>query len=224
LYTEAEDILVHISLFKRLGGNHFVMDVAHDAELNNRIVTICAKDSPGLFSKIAGVFTLNNINILDVQAYTWKNGIALDIFKVEPPPEQLFEDERWQRVEKNLEAVLADDQDLQSEMSKKAVIAKREETFVSFRPNRVVIDNDSSSFFTIIEVFSHDFKGLLYRVTDAIRRLGLNITVSKVATGVDQVVDVFYVRDENEEKVDDPERVEQIRNEILAVLPARLDR
>lgn len=224
LYTEADDILTHISLFKRLGGNRFVMDVAHDAEFNSRTVTICAKDSPGLFSKIAGVFTLNNINILDVQAYTWKNGIALDIFKVEPPPEQLFENERWQRVEKNLEAVLADVQDLQSEMSKKAVITKREETFVSIRPNRVVIDNDSSSFFTIIDVFSHDFKGLLYRVTDAISRLGLNITVSKVATGVDQVVDVFYVRDENEEKVDDPDRVAQIKKEILSVLPVRMDR
>jgi [protein-PII] uridylyltransferase len=159
-----------------------------------------------------------------VQAYTWKNGIALDIFKVEPPPEQLFEDERWQRVEKNLEAVLAGILDLQSEMSKKAVITKREETFVSIRPNRVVIDNDSSSFFTIIDIFSYDFKGLLYRVTDAIRRLGLNITVSKIATEVDQVVDVFYVRDENDEKVDDPDRVAEIKKEILTVLPVKMDR
>jgi [protein-PII] uridylyltransferase len=224
LYTQADDILNHLRLFNRLGEKRFVMDVAHDAELNSRTVTICAKDSPGLFSKIAGVFTLNNINILDVQAYTWKNGIALDIFKVEPPPEQLFEDERWQRVEKNLEAVLAGILDLQSEMSKKAVITKREETFVSIRPNRVVIDNDSSSFFTIIDIFSYDFKGLLYRVTDAIRRLGLNITVSKIATEVDQVVDVFYVRDENDEKVDDPDRVAEIKKEILTVLPVKMDR
>ncbi|MBC2717803.1 MAG: [protein-PII] uridylyltransferase [Desulfobacteraceae bacterium] len=223
LYTEVEDILSHIRLYKHLPGKPFVLDVVHNVELNSRTVTICAKDRPGLFSKIAGVFTLNNINILDVQANTWKNDIALDIFKVDPPPEQLFEDERWQRVANNLEAVLAGEMDLQAEMSKKAVIGKQEVTFMSILPNRVVVDNDGSSFYTIIEVFSYDFKGLLYKVTDAISRLGLNITVSKIATKVDQVVDVFYVRDENEAKVDDPAAVEQIKKEILAVLPVKMN-
>ncbi len=224
LYMEVEDIISHIRLYNRLSEKPFELDIAHDAELNSRTVTICAKDRPGLFSKIAGVFTLNNINILDVHANTWKNEIALDIFKVEPPPEQLFEDERWQRVGKNLEAVLAGEMDLQAEMSKKEILGKRNEAFVSIRPNRVAVDNEGSSFYTIIEVFSYDFKGLLYEVTDSISRLGLNITVAKIATKVDQVVDVFYVRDENDAKVDDPAAVEQIKKEIMAVLPAKMDR
>ena len=219
LYTAVEDIKSHIDLYKRLSGKPFIFSVAHDAALNSRTVTICAKDRPGLFSKIAGVFTLNNINILDVKAHTWKNDIALDIFIVEPPPEQLFEDERWQRVEKNLEAVLAGELDLQSEISKRESLGRRDEAFVAIRPNRVVVDNEGSSFYTIIEVFSYDFKGLLYKVTDAISHLGLNITVSKIATKVDQVVDIFYVRDENEAKVDDPAAVDQIKKEILAILP-----
>ncbi|MDA3897197.1 MAG: [protein-PII] uridylyltransferase [Desulfobacteraceae bacterium] len=224
LYTEVRDILTHIGFYKRLSSNPFVLNVAHDSTLNSRTVTICSKDHPGLVSEIAGVFTLNNINILDVKVNTWKNGIALDIFTVEPPPEQLFEDERWQRVEKNIAAVLAGELDLQSEMLNTPVIGKRDESHISRRPNRVVIDNDGSSFFTIIEVFSHDFKGLLYKVADAISRLGLNITVAKIATEIDQVVDVFYVRDENEAKIDDPGAVEQIKKEILAVLPARMNR
>jgi hypothetical protein len=36
---------------------------------------------------------------------------------------------------------------------------------------------------------------------------------------VDQVVDVFYVRDGSDEKVTEPAAVEKIKNEILAVLP-----
>ncbi len=219
MYTDVQDIISHIRLYNQLSGKPLVMDVARDSELNSRTVTTCAKDRPGLFSKIAGVFTLNNINILDVHANTWKNGIALDIFKVNPPPEQLFEDERWQRVEKNLQDVLSGEMDLAEEMAKKPLIKKREESFVATRPNRVVVNNDGSSFYTIIEVFSYDFKGLLYSVTDAISRLGLNITVSKIATKVDQVVDVFYVRDESEEKITDPAAVARIKKEILAVLP-----
>ncbi len=221
LYTEAEDIITHILLYNRLPGKPFVLNVVHDAELNSRTVTICAIDRPGLFSKIAGVFTLNNINILDVQVNTWKNDIAMDIFRVEPPPEQLFEDERWQRVENNLKAVLAGEMDLQAEMSQKTVTGKRETAVLSIRPNRVAVDNNGSSFYTIIEVFSYDFKGLLYSVTDAISQLGLNITVAKIATKVDQVVDVFYVCDETGSKVDEPAAVDQIKKEILAILPAQ---
>lgn len=221
LNTPVKDILAHISLFSRFSGRPYVMDVARDPEINSRTVTICTKDRPGLVSKIAGVFTLNNINILDAQANTWKNGIALDIFKVEPPPEQVYEDERWERVEKNLAAVLDGHLDLQAELAKKPIPVKRGEAFVSTRPNRVAVDNAGSSFYTIIEVFSYDFKGLLYKVTDAIHRLGLNIAVAKIATKVDQVVDVFYVRDENDAKVDDPAAVARIKKEILAVLPVR---
>jgi len=92
---------------------------------------------------------------------------------------------------------------------------------VSIRPNRVAVDNEGSRFYTIIEVFSYDFNRLLYNVTDAISHLGLNITVSKIATKVDQVVDIFYVRDENEAKMDDPAAVDQIKKEILAILPAQ---
>ena len=42
--------------------------------------------------------------------------------------------------------------------------------------------------------------------------------MAKIATKVDQVVDVFYVRDETDEKVDDPKAVERIKTAILSVL------
>ncbi|MBT8331127.1 MAG: [protein-PII] uridylyltransferase, partial [Deltaproteobacteria bacterium] len=82
LYMPAASILEHIKLFKQLGEADFLWDIKRSAEANTRSVTICAKDRPGLISKIASVFTLNNIDILDVQVFTWRNNIALDIFKV----------------------------------------------------------------------------------------------------------------------------------------------
>jgi [protein-PII] uridylyltransferase len=221
LYTDTSDVLAHMKLFKQIGDARFVWSVKQSAESYTRTVTICAKDRPGLFSKIAGVFTLNNINILDVQAYTWSNNIALDIFKVEPPPEQLFEEERWARAEKHLRSALSGEMNLADELAKRGLPDKTSFSHISIRPNRVVIDNESSSFFTIIDVFAYDFRGLLYLISDAISRCGLNIRTAKIATKVDQVVDVFYVRDENDAKVDDENRVEQIKSEILSVLPER---
>jgi len=220
LSTAVEDLVSHIDLYNGLKNQLFVWNVRHDETCGSRIVTVCAKDRPGLFSKIAGVFTLNHINILDVQANTWNNGVALDIFVVEPPPDQLFEEERWNRVKDQLGDVLAGKLDLSARLAQmEQAIVGKDRIAVSHRPNRVVIDNDSSSFFTIIEVFACDFKGLLFRITDVISRLGLNIAVAKVATKVDQVVDVFYVRDESEAKIKDQAFLEKIKKEILMGLP-----
>lgn len=222
LYTSAEDMPLHIGLFNRLGNDNFVWQVDKALDSDTRSVTICAKDRPGLISKIAGVFTMNSINILDVQIFTWRNNIALDIFKVMPPPDQLFEGERWERAEKQLKDALDDRLDISSEIA----LRNTGESFVrphtSERPTEIVIDNESSSFFTIIEVFTYDFPGLLFRVSDALFRSGLDIWVAKIATKVDQVVDVFYVRDFDGFKIDTPAQVEKVKAAIEAILPGEL--
>ncbi len=76
------------------------------------------------------------------------------------------------------------------------------------------MDNTSSSFFTIIEVFTYDFPGLLFGITDALYQCELNIWVAKIATKADQVVDVFYVWDLNGDKIDSPEQVDLIKAAI----------
>jgi [protein-PII] uridylyltransferase len=87
------------------------------------------------------------------------------------------------------------------------------------RPTEIVVDNDTSSFFTIVEVVTFDFPGLLFRVTDALFKCGLDIWVAKIATKVDQVVDVFYVRDFDGQKVDAPQQVAAVKSAILEILP-----
>ncbi len=217
LYTEARDIVSHISLYRQLQDKEFVWEITPDESSKTRTVVICAKDRPGLFSRIAGVFTVNGINVLNAQIFTWRNNVALDIFTVTPPPDQIFEAERWQRAARDMEAALKGELDLGRALAEKPVSMSTQE--VSGRPNRVVIDNDSSSFYTIVEVFAYDFQGLLYRITDALARNGLDIWVAKIATKVDQVVDVFYVRDEQGNKLEAAEELEQLRRQVLAVLP-----
>jgi [protein-PII] uridylyltransferase len=188
------------------------------ADASTRTVTICAQDRPGLISKIAGVFTLHNIDILDVQVFTWRNNIALDIFKVKPPPDQIMEEEKWKRAEKRLVNALSDKLNLASALKKKGPVFGQFGQRVSRKPHRIRVDNKSSSFFTIIEVFTYDFPGLLFNITDALFNCGLNIWVAKIATKADQVVDVFYVWDLNGQKIDEPEQVAEIKTAILGRL------
>ncbi|MDL1981935.1 MAG: [protein-PII] uridylyltransferase [Deltaproteobacteria bacterium] len=220
LYASAQDILEHIRLYKELGNTDFVWKVTRTLDSNTRVVTICAIDRPGLFSKISGVFTLNSIDILDTQAYTWRNNIALDIFKVKPPLDQIFETERWDKAEANLKSALAGELNLTEALKEKMSAYQSLRPRASKRPNRIVIDNEGSSFFTIIEVFANDFPGLLFSITDALFRCGLDVWVSKISTKVDQVVDVFYVRDFDGQKVDAPDRVLAIKKVLSDVLQA----
>ncbi|MBW2427634.1 MAG: [protein-PII] uridylyltransferase, partial [Deltaproteobacteria bacterium] len=219
LYMPARSMLEHIKLFNRLGEADFIWDIKRSADANTRLVTICAKDRPGLISKIAGVFTLNNIDILDVQVFTWRNNIALDVFEVNPPPDKIMEEEKWQRAEKNLAAALSGDLILTTALGKKISNLRPFNNGMRRIPHRITVDNTSSSFFTIIEVFTYDFPGLLFNISDALYKCDLNIWVAKIATKADQVVDVFYVWDLNGQKVDSPDRVENIKAAIMARLP-----
>ena len=219
LYMPAGEMTEHIKLHDELGDSEFVWDIRRSTDADTRTVTICAKDRPGLISRIAGVFTLNNIDILDVQVFTWRNGIALDIFEVKPPPDQIMEDEKWKLAENKLAAALSDELNLASALKKKGPIFGQFGQRLARKPHRVRVDNKSSSFFTIIEVFTYDFPGLLFSITDALFNCGLNIWVAKIATKADQVVDVFYVWDLNGQKIDEPDQVAEIKAAILGRLP-----
>ncbi len=219
LYATADQILEDIARYQNLGNKEFVWNVTRTADPNRRTVKICAQDRPGLFSKIAGVFTLNNIDIIDAQIFTWRNKIAVDIFEVKPPPDQFFEEERWARAEENLQSALAGKLDLTAGLSEKVSRYRTKKRPTAVRPNRIVVDNKSSSFFTIIEVFTYDFPGLLYSITDALFRCRLDIWIAKISTKVDQVVDVFYVRDFDGQKVDSPQQEKIIKAAIKEILP-----
>ncbi|MEW6078278.1 MAG: [protein-PII] uridylyltransferase [Thermodesulfobacteriota bacterium] len=221
LYTEAQAIVDHMRLSHQLADQPFVWRIDAGRNPNTRTVTICAKDRPGLFSKMAGVFTLNGLDILEAEIYTWKNNIALDIFTVRPPADLVYEHQRWEKAAGHLRAALAGELDLARSLADQQNGFKPKDCYVA-RPHRVVIDNRTSSFFTIIEVFTRDCPGLLFYITDTLFRHKLDVRVAKIGTKIDQVVDVFYVRDRDGQKVDDPDQIEGLKQDIDQVLAALL--
>jgi [protein-PII] uridylyltransferase len=219
LYTEVKDIAEHARLYQRLGDKPFVWNVSESETKTNRTISICANDRPGLFSNIAGILTLSGFDILDARVYTWQNKIALDIVEVRAPDDHDFEQERWARASDRLHAAISGKLDLGVALKERMEAYKSNERHPARRPHKIKIDNQSSSFFTIVEVFTYDFPGLLFLVTNALFQCRLDLCVAKIATKVDQVVDVFYVRDFNGQKILAPEHVTLIEETILGVLP-----
>ena len=218
LTIDVEDMMDHVRLYQKLKDADFVWSIVPAVDSNTRRVIICARDRPGLFSRIAGVFTLNSIDILAAQVFTWRNNVALDIFEVKAPVDPIFEDRKWARTGQDLRAVLTGRLDLAALLADRLFISRSAKPVFS-RPCKIVVDNEISSFYTVIEVHAHDFQGFLYQITDALLLCNLDVRIAKIATQVDQVVDVFYVRDFDGRKVGGSDRIEAIKSEILQVLP-----
>jgi [protein-PII] uridylyltransferase len=222
LDADPEDIRKHIRLYRNLKkGGMFSWEIEKIEQENTRRVTICAHDQPGLLSMISGALTLHTFDILDVQVHTWRNDIALDIFTVTPPVDPLYEENKWRRATTDLADALTGKGDL-----KTLLIDRLGEARIRTTPSReggVVVDNETSRFFTIIELFIDGEPGLLFRVTDALFRLNLDIRYAKIAAEADLFVLVFYVRDINGEKLDDATEIERVRREIERVVGLRSD-
>ncbi len=214
------EIVTHLSLYHQYQerGDDFLWNIQTEEASDIRTVTICGKDRPGFYSKVAGAFFLNGLNIVGSQAYTLIDDCALDIFKVMPPKDRVFEDKKWEKAKQALHNALADDAYLEH-LNENVPRRIAPISGGAVKQNEVRIDNDTSNFFTVIEVFTYDFPGLLFVVTDTLYRLGLDVRVAMVATKVDQVVDVFYVKYADDGKIDDSEDEVRVRDAILHALP-----
>jgi [protein-PII] uridylyltransferase len=64
-------------------------------------------------------------------------------------------------------------------------------------------------------VYAPDSLGFLYRITETISKLGLNIYFAKIATRVDGILDAFYVLDRDGKQLNDEEVRVFVKQEIL---------
>ncbi|MBN1104874.1 MAG: [protein-PII] uridylyltransferase [Deltaproteobacteria bacterium] len=225
LETESGDMIRHVHVFRahREGfgerpSTAFGLEEREEPSDGSWEVLFMARDRPGLFSDVAGVLALNNINILSAHIYTWLDGTAVDIFRVSGPVDPIHPDRIWKTVKKDMENTFTGRLSLPYRLEQKSGSGLLSHPKKGIRPPQVTIDNDSSDFLTLIEVFADDRVGLLYLITHALFQLRLDIRIAKIATRGDQIADVFYVRDLDGQKVQDREQVVEIERAILHAL------
>jgi [protein-PII] uridylyltransferase len=209
-------IAEQVKILLALDNGNLITRLSHEPERGVSHFTICTWDVPGLFAMITGVMAANGINILGAQIHTSSNGKVLDILQVNSPQGFIISDEgRWKRVEEDLEQVLS------RKVQVGALVEKRQRpTVLAERakprfPSRVEIDNEVSSDYTVIDIVTHDKVGLLYRITSTLTELGLYIGIAKISTKVDQVADVFYVKDIFGHKITSADRLEEMRERLV---------
>jgi [protein-PII] uridylyltransferase len=180
-------------------------------------ITVLAPDHPRLLSFIAGACTIAGGNIVDAQIYTTIDGQALDTIAISREFEDDADEERrghrvGELIEKALSGTLRIPEHIAQRGQKKPTRLKA----FTVEPG-IVVDNNSSNQFTMIEASGLDRPGLLYDLTRAISDLNLNIASAHISTFGERAVDVFYVTDLVGHKVANTARQGAIRRRLTQI-------
>jgi [protein-PII] uridylyltransferase len=180
-------------------------------------ITVLAPDHPRLLSVIAGACAAANANIVDAQIFTTTDGRALDTILIGREFE-MDEDElrRAQRVGRLIEDVLSGTAYLPEVIEKRTKPRRGTKAF-RIEP-RADVRNALSNRFSVIEIECLDRPGLLSEVTSVLSDLSLDIASAHITTFGEKVIDTFYVTDLTGSKVDNPDRLEVIRRELIETI------
>ena len=164
---------------------HFEVRLHADAETQPEewTVHLAFLDRPGALAAVAGGLTSCGVSVHEAFVSTWRNGIAIDVFKVVAPS-----DIDWDGV-------------------RGAISARLQQPGSNGGPGpvdgSVDIDNDASPWHTIVEVRAPDRSGLLHRVASALARAGAEIHLANVTTVDGEAIDTFAVTGSTGAKLDD---------------------
>jgi [protein-PII] uridylyltransferase len=219
LSLDAETHARHARLMREAdaSGAPLTVDKRIDPQRAVTEITLYTADHPGLFSRIAGALAVCGANIVDAKIVTMANGMALDTFWIQDPEGGPFSrPDKLAKLAVVFENVLTGDLKPHRELERVPPFPNRTHVFTV--PPRVLIDNQASRSYTVIEVNGRDRPGLLHEVTRELTRLNLQISSAKISTYGEKVVDVFYVKNLFGHKVEHPAKLAEIRTTLEAVL------
>ncbi len=178
-------------------------------------LTVLAPDHPWLLSIIAGACATAGSNIVDAQIFTTTDGRALDTIALTREFEREDDEaRRASRIANTIEQALRGDVKLPEVVARRA--AKGRLKAFAIEPT-VMINNQWSNRYTMVEVSGLDRPGLLFELTTTLSKLSLNIGSAHVATFGERAVDVFYVTDLFGAKITSATRQAAIKRALIGL-------
>jgi [protein-PII] uridylyltransferase len=178
-------------------------------------VAAAALDQPGLFAAMAGVFALLSVDVLDASIHTFGRGLALDRFTVSAASSRLEAGDLFERVRQSIRSALSGRLSLAYRIHEKRASPLAPALGGPPVEPQVCIDNETSDFFTVVEVRARDRLGLLFDLARTLADLRLAVHQARITTRADAVADVFFVRDELGEKILEPDRIRELTRALL---------
>ncbi|EKD42627.1 MAG: hypothetical protein ACD_73C00080G0001, partial [uncultured bacterium] len=210
------EIADHFNLNHQLKTRHPV--VCFVKELKDEkmsIIEVIAINTPQMFSHLTGLMLSYGLSIHRADLFLMRNGYVLARL--------------WVTDFKGAIPVIADlsskiEDDLKNVLTGKIIVSQLIEKrklpdylmkkAVQKAKTSIMIDNDVSAYSTVIEIYTHDRLGLLYDIIRTLNHLGCYVEISKISTKVEQVSDVFYVKDIFGHKIMGADKLKAIKDQL----------
>ena len=203
LSFDLADVAAHVSLYQQnyrlLRQKSYIEATEEGDEWKILLMTL---DRPGLLAKICGVLAIHNLAVVKAQIFTWEDGTVVDVITVRPLDNLSFAEKNWIGLREDVDRAIAHRLDIGTKLYQKWTSSYgRKYELTGNVESRIVVDNDSSDVYSVLEVYAADSPHLLYRIAQSLADFGVNIHKAYIATEVEQLIDVFYVLDARGEKL-----------------------
>ncbi|WP_035104228.1 HD domain-containing protein [Desulfohalovibrio reitneri] len=235
LRTPAEEMAAHLDLYRdylraaeedrarrtsRFAGLGLVVQRARDRlDLGAVELTIVAPDQPRLFAMLCGACGLHGASILEASAHTFSpggQGMALDVFLVEPPPAAA--EEFGERVARDVRWAATGKLDLAYRLAQKRASPLAPGPDAPAPGSVVRLSDGEDGAPATIEVEAGDRLGRLFDLASVLADFDLRILWARASTSEGRIGDVFRVRGPQGASLGPPALREELRRALLDVL------
>lgn len=215
-----EEILGHFGLIQKHKHENFFLTAKEISEAHATEILIYAMNNPRLLALITGVMLSLGLNILTLEVFGLSNGSLLVKLQVQTEFNMsITRSHVIEEMKKRLENVFTGHENIAELIARyKRPLSLKINKPVGLAKSDVVIDNDVSPFYTVIDIFTHDRLGLLYDIVTCLSEQGCYVDVSKISTKVEQVVDSLYVKDIFGGKITSKDKLREMQEALMRVI------
>jgi [protein-PII] uridylyltransferase len=192
-----------------------VIQWRHFPEQGHSEAAVVSWDRDYLFARVTGAFSATSLIILKADIFTRADDIAIQTFYVATDKLEPVTDERdRQMFEKILNQAMG-----MEPFDFVQAFAKRQKTRppvydISEMETQISIDQRASRQYTLLDIQTADYPGLLYRIASAIADSAVSIISARVTTEKGAALDTFYLCDKNGKKVGNEETLRKLTRAV----------
>ena len=210
----------HFTMINKLD-EHNPLEITYQHPAGSTLTEICFAtfDRPGLFRDLCLILSSSGINIINARIFTTSDGFCLDAFYVtDYYGGRLPDGFRYDHLKKDFIDLSSKKRNVEYFLRRQRRHFKMTEDRFAYKKTTITLSNDISQHYTVLEIMTVDRPWVLYTITSILLHQEINISLAFIGTTAYRVVDVFYITDFENNKIDDPAHIQRLKKLLQEAL------